>query len=77
MDCESGRSAKADSPLIEINASKQDSYFHFAQRASKALNMLQGDTEYVVALFRPGVGSIILNADIKAMEFGDLHPEKP
>ena len=64
MDCVSGQSAKADSPLIEINASKQDSYFRFANRASRALNMPQGDTEHVVALYRPGVGSIILNADI-------------
>lgn len=62
-----GVSFVKDSPLIEISASKEDTYYGFAKRAGAALGLrdsAEESTDCLLVLFRPVIGSIIKNDDI-------------
>ena len=55
-----------ESPLLEISASKEDTYYTFVERAAEfvSLDKPAEDSNQVLVLFRPVVGSIVPDGDL-------------
>ena len=59
-----------ESPLLEISASKEDTYYSFVERAAEfvSLDKPAEDSNQVMVLFRPVVGSIVPDSDLVIKE---------